>query len=217
MKNLEATVILDKMEELFPNAKCELKHKNNYEMCIAVILSAQTTDKSVNQVTPNLFKKYPTLESLSKAKVSDIEKEISTLGLKHNKAISISGFAKKFMSDYNGKIPKTMDELVGLPGVGRKCANVILGECFGVPSLAVDTHVSRVSRRLGLAYQNDSVEKIEKKLKKKIPEERWIQAHHTMIFFGRYLCHAQKPECFRCPFVENCHEKAKNMENNSKK
>ena len=209
MKTMTINEILDELDKLYPKAHCELDHHNTYEMAIAVILSAQTTDESVNRVTPALFKKYPTIEKLSKAKIKDIESCIKSLGLYHNKAKSILGFAKGVVKDYDGKIPKTMEELTSLPGVGRKCANVILSECFGIPSLAVDTHVARVSKRLRLAYAKDSVDTIERKLKKKIPEERWIKTHHQMIFFGRYLCHARNPECERCPFTSFCRETVK--------
>lgn len=211
IKRISADEILQQLDRLFPNAKCELNHRSNYEMAVAVILSAQTTDASVNRVTPVLFEKYPTIQSLAEADIKDIEQVISTLGLYRNKSRSIHGFAEEVMQRYEGQIPDTMEELVTLPGVGRKCANVILAECFHIPSLAVDTHVARVSRRLGLVYQKDDVDTIERKLKKKIPEDRWILSHHQMIFFGRYLCHARNPECNRCPFVESCHEKNKNL------
>lgn len=211
MEHMSIDEILKNLNELFPNAKCELDHKNNYEMAIAVILSAQTTDVSVNKVTPALFKKYPTAKKLAEGNIRDIEKCISSLGLYRNKARSIQGFAKGIVERFNSKVPNTMDELVTLPGVGRKCANVILSECFNIPSLAVDTHVTRISKRLGLAYQKDSVETIERKLKKKIPQDLWIRSHHQMIFFGRYKCHARKPDCKDCPFINICHEKNKNL------
>jgi endonuclease III len=211
MEHMEVSAILDEMEKLYPDAHCELNHRNAYEMAVAVILSAQTTDASVNKVTPELFTKYPTIDSLAEGDLKEIEQYISSLGLYHNKAKSIQGFAKGVVENYHGVIPQTMDDLTTLPGVGRKCANVIQSECFNLPSLAVDTHVSRVSKRLGLAYQKDEPEAIERKLKRKIPQERWVKTHHQMIFFGRYLCHAQRPECWRCPFVEICHEKKKNF------
>ena len=206
MEKLAMDNFLKELDKLYPNAKCELKHKNRYEMAVAVILSAQTTDASVNQVTPELFKKYPNIEALANANIKDIEKAISRLGLYHNKAKSIHGFAKKVVEDYDGKIPQEMNELVKLPGVGRKCANVIQSECFNIPALAVDTHVMRVSKRLYFANEKDTPDKIEIKLKKKVPEDRWIKTHHQMIFFGRYLCHAQNPECDRCPFTKYCRE-----------
>lgn len=216
MKNLPVEVILNELDNLFPEAKCELDHKNEYEMAIAVILSAQTTDASVNKVTPNLFKKFPTLDSLAKANIKDIEKLIASLGLFHNKAKAIKGFASGVVKEYDGIIPNTMKDLVSLPGVGRKCANVILSECFNIPALAVDTHVNRVSKRLGLAYKKDSLEKVEEKLKRKIPKERWIKTHHQLIFFGRYLCHAQNPECEKCPFLLGCHEKKRKISTNNR-
>ncbi len=213
MEHMSVNEILSHLDELYPDAHCELEHRNNYEMAIAVILSAQTTDASVNRVTPVLFAKYPDLSSLAQGDIHDIEKCIASLGLYRNKARSIQGFAKGVMENFHGEIPRTMEELTTLPGVGRKCANVILSECFQVPALAVDTHVTRISKRLGLCYQKDDVTIIEKKLKRKVPKERWIKTHHQMIFFGRYLCHARNPECYRCPFTEICHEKNKNFSN----
>ena len=211
MKHMSPAEILEHLDALYPDAKCELDHRNPYEMAVAVILSAQTTDASVNRVTPALFEKYPDLESLAGADLNDLEQAISSLGLYRNKARSIKGFAQGVMEQFDGKIPETIEDLTKLPGVGRKCANVIQSECFGIPALAVDTHVSRVSRRLGLAYSKDDVNTIERKLKRKVPKERWIKTHHQMIFFGRYLCHSRNPECDRCPFTEICHEQNKNF------
>lgn len=211
MERLKVDYILTELQKLFPNAHCELIHRNAYEMSVAVILSAQTTDASVNRVTPALFEAYPTVEKLANANQKDVEGYIASLGLYRNKARQITGFAKKVVSDFQGEVPRTMEELTTLSGVGRKCANVILAECYQVPSLAVDTHVSRISRRLGLCFQKDDVDTIERKLRKKIPEDRWIKTHHQMIFFGRYLCHARNPECYHCPFVNGCHEKHKNL------
>ena len=211
------------LDDLFPDAHCELEHRNNYEMAVAVVLSAQTTDASVNRVTPELFRQYPDAQAMAKAevdevleyiksvsyalsngKLSEIEHCIASLGLYRNKAKSIQGMAKGIAEQFEGRIPDNMKDLVSLPGVGRKCANVILSECYGIPSLAVDTHVSRVSRRLGLAKPEDSLLQVEQKLKRKIPRDRWIKTHHQMIFFGRYLCHARNPECHRCPFEGKC-------------
>ena len=201
---MDVQTILNELDELFPNAHCVLNHRDQYQMAVAVILSAQTTDASVNKATPHLFEKYPNVLSLADGNIKDIEDCISSLGLYHNKARSIQGFARHVCDDFGGVIPDTMEELVTLPGVGRKCANVILSECFNIPSLAVDTHVDRISKRLKLAAMKDSVETVERKLKKKIPEDRWIRTHHQMIFFGRYLCHARNPECSRCPFTSFC-------------
>lgn len=211
MKAVSIPYFLKELESLFPEAKGELNSRNTYELCVAVILSAQSTDISVNRVTPALFDRYPDLASLAKAEVKEVEGYISKLGLYHAKAVNIIGFAKKVMEEYEGIIPSSMEDLTSLPGVGRKCANVIQGECFGIPALAVDTHVARVSKRLGLAYLKDDVFSIEKKLKKKVPKERWTKTHHQMIFFGRYLCQSRKPQCYRCPFVEKCREKKKNL------
>lgn len=201
--------ILAQLDQLFPDARCELTHRNAYEMAVAVILSAQTTDASVNRVTPALFEAYPTVQDLAAAKQSDVERYIASLGLYRNKARSIIGFARDVVERYNGEIPSSMEDLTSLPGVGRKCANVIRSECFGIPSLAVDTHVSRIARRLKLAAEKDDVDTIERKLCRKFPKETWISVHHHMIFFGRYLCHARNPECWRCPFVQDCREKKK--------
>lgn len=203
--------ILQGLDKLFPDAQCELNHRNAYEMAVAVVLSAQTTDASVNRVTPALFRNYPTVQKLAKADVKEIEPYIASLGLYHNKAKAIQGMAKGMVEKFAGQVPNNMEDLVSLPGVGRKCANVILSECHGVPSLAVDTHVNRIAKRLKLAKKDDSVLMVERKLKKEIPEERWIKTHHQLIFFGRYLCHARNPECTRCPFVDLCGEKNKNL------
>ncbi len=211
MKHMKVEEILDHLAQLFPDAHCELVHHNAYEMAVAVILSAQTTDASVNKITPALFQAYPTIQSMAESSPKEIEQYIKTLGLYRNKAKSIHGFAKAVVERYGGVIPSDMDELTTLPGVGRKCANVIQSECFDIPALAVDTHVSRISKRLGLAYQKDTVDDIERKLKRKIPEEKWIQTHHQMIFFGRYQCKAQRPLCDHCPFIEICHEKKKHF------
>ena len=199
--------VLNGLDSLFPDAHCELEHRSNYEMAVAVVLSAQTTDASVNRVTPALFERYPDIPSLAAADLKDIEQLIASLGLYRNKAKAIRGMAQGMHEHFHDAVPDTMEDLVSLPGVGRKCANVILAECYGIPALAVDTHVERISKRLGLAYKNDTVLKVEEKLRKKIPQERWIKTHHQMIFFGRYLCHARNPECLKCPFQEICREK----------
>lgn len=211
MANISIPFFLEELDRLFPDAHCELAHRNNYEMAVAVVLSAQTTDASVNRVTPELFRKYPDAAALAEGNLKDIENCIASLGLYHNKARAIRNMAADMTQRFGGQVPDTMDDLVSLSGVGRKCANVILSECYGIPALAVDTHVNRIAKRLKLAYQNDSVTDVERKLKKKIPPERWIKTHHQMIFFGRYLCHARKPECARCPFTAYCREKNKSL------
>lgn len=199
--------IMGELDRLFPDAHCELNHRNDYEMTIAVVLSAQTTDASVNRVTPKLFEAYPTPADLAKAPLREIEGYIATLGLYRNKAKAIQSLAKELVERFDSNVPDTMNALLTLPGVGRKCANVILAECYGIPSFAVDTHVNRVSKRLGLAKPTDSVEDVERKLKRKFPRERWIKLHHQMIFFGRYLCTARNPKCEICPFTAICREK----------
>lgn len=192
---------------MFPDAHCELEHRNPFELAVAVVLSAQATDASVNRVTPALFEKYPTCYKMAEAKVEDIEECIHSIGLYRNKAKSIHAMAVKLKEDFNGEMPQTMEELITLPGVGRKSANVILSVCFDVPALAVDTHVERISKRLGLAFKNDDVFTVEKKLMKKIPREKWSHTHHLMIFFGRYFCKAKNPQCKECSLIDLCKEK----------
>lgn len=196
--------ILDEMEKLFPNAHCELNHENSFQLIVAVVLSAQTTDAMVNRVTPLLFSRYPDCKSLANASVEDIELCIKQIGLYRNKARSISNLSKVLLEKYDGQTPSSFKALTSLPGVGRKTANVVRSVAFDIPSFAVDTHVNRVSKRLGLAKKEDSVEKVEQKLKRKIDRNRWNQGHHDFIFFGRYLCHARNPGCKRCPFTEIC-------------
>lgn len=201
---INTNYILDELEIMFPNAECELVHKNAYELVVAVALSAQTTDISVNKITPKLFKSYPTPYDLASADIKEIENHIKSIGLYRNKAKNIKGLAQCLIDLYGGEVPKEMDELILLPGVGRKTANVIMSVCFNIPAIAVDTHVERVSKRLGLAFKNDSVLAVEKKLQKKIKKDRWNKAHHLFIFFGRYKCTARNPQCDGCPFYDFC-------------
>ncbi|MCI6272768.1 MAG: endonuclease III [Erysipelotrichaceae bacterium] len=201
---MDTNYILDELEIMFPNAECELVHKNAYELAVAVALSAQTTDISVNKITPKLFKSYPTPYDLASADIKEIENHIKSIGLYRNKAKNIKGLAQCLIDLYGGEVPKEMDELILLPGVGRKTANVIMSVCFNIPAIAVDTHVERVSKRLGLAFKNDSVLVVEKKLQKKIKKDRWNKAHHLFIFFGRYKCTARNPKCDGCPFYDFC-------------
>lgn len=199
--------ILDELEKIFPDAECELTHRNAYELLIAVILSAQTTDVSVNKITPALFERFPTPQLLATASTEEIEPFIRSIGLYRNKARSIKGCAEALVEKHQGNVPASMRELTELPGCGRKTANVVLSVAFNVPAIAVDTHVERVSKRLGLAKPNDSVLEVEKKLKRKIKRERWNKSHHLFIFFGRYLCMARNPQCARCPFQSICKRK----------
>lgn len=198
--------ILDKLTELFPDAQCELVHRNPFELAVAVTLSAQTTDVSVNRITPALFEKYPTPQLMAEADIADIEELIHSIGLYRNKARNIKGLAQGLVDMFDGEVPHTREELTMLPGVGRKSANVIMSVCFNEPAIAVDTHVERVSKRLGLAKKDDTVLEVEKKLMRKIRKDEWCHAHHLFIFFGRYLCKARQPECERCPFTSICKE-----------
>ena len=166
------------LEELFPNAKAELDYKNNFELLVAVALSAQTTDIAVNKVTPNLFDKYPTPFELSKANYTDVELLIKTIGLYKNKAKNIVELSKILVDKYNGVVPNDRDALESLPGVGRKTTNVVLSNAFNVPALAIDTHINRISKRLGLANDEDDVYEVEMKLNDIFPEERWLKLHH---------------------------------------
>ncbi|MEG0328843.1 MAG: endonuclease III [Longicatena sp.] len=196
--------ILDSLETMFPNAECELNHQNAFELLVAVVLSAQTTDISVNKITPDLFKSFPTPLALSLADISEIETKIKRIGLYHNKALSIKNLSTSLVEDFDGVVPSSMKALMSLAGVGRKTANVVRSVSFDIPSVAVDTHVERISKRLGLAKPADSVEVVESKLKRKIKRERWNRAHHLFIFFGRYQCMARNPQCLTCPFQSFC-------------
>ncbi len=202
---MTAAEIMNHLNILFPNADCELVHHDAYTLAISVILSAQTTDAAVNKITPKLFEQYPTVFDLASAKQSDVERYIKSIGLFRNKAQNIIGFSKEVVSKHNGIVPNSFSKLIDLPGVGQKTANVILSVWYHVPRIAVDTHVNRVSKRLRLAYQNDDVFTVEKKLMKKFPKDQWSRLHHQMIFFGRYLCKSRNPECERCPFTSFCY------------
>ncbi|MBP5091188.1 MAG: endonuclease III [Bacilli bacterium] len=188
----------------FPNASCTLDFHNAYECVVAVMLSAQTSDASVNKVTPTLFSFYPDPSSLAKAKIEDIEAIISKLGLYHNKAKNLLAMAKIVVERFGGEMPLYFDSLVSLPGVGVKTANVSLMELNGRPSFAVDTHVGRIYKRLGYAKENDEALTVEKKLEKAFPKERWIDLHHQSIAFGRNICKAIGPLCERCELHAHC-------------
>ncbi|PKM69937.1 MAG: endonuclease III [Firmicutes bacterium HGW-Firmicutes-19] len=196
--------ILDILEEMFPEAQCELNHNSLYQLIIAVILSAQATDVSVNKVTPALFQRYPDVHSLAMGDIKDIEDTIKNIGLYRNKARMIKEMAQLCVESYGGNIPSRRKDLQSLPGVGRKTANVVMSVWFHVPAIAVDTHVERISKRLYLAKPDDSVLKVEEKLRRKINRSRWNRAHHLFIFFGRYFCKAKVPMCDVCPLKDQC-------------
>ena len=190
--------------EMYPDAHCELDYQTPFQLLVAVILSAQTTDKSVNKVTPQLWQHYPTIADLAAANVVDVENDLRTIGLYKNKARNIVKTARAVLQDFDGVVPKTHKELESLPGVGRTTANVVLAEIYKVPSIAVDTHVSRVAKRLNISAQDASVTEIEHDLMKKIPKRDWIVTHHRLIFFGRYFCLAKNPKCAICPVQSYC-------------
>ena len=195
--------IFEYLNELYPNPKCELNYNKDYELLIAIVLSAQTTDKRVNKVTEILFNKYPTLNDLSSASIDDIENIIKEIGTFRKKATYVKEIAKS-INDVGGIVPNDRKFLESLNGVGRKTTNVFLSEIYNEPTIAVDTHVARVSKRLKLANINDDVNTIEKKLMKKIPKDRWSRTHHQMVLFGRYKCKAIKPECDKCKLKDKC-------------
>lgn len=196
--------ILAYLDELFPNAHCELNYTKDYELLIAIVLSAQTTDKRVNKVTEVLFRKYPTLNTLAEAPLEDIEQIIREIGTFKKKSIFVKNIATALVKDHNGIVPNDRKYLETLSGVGRKTTNVFLSEYYQVPAIAVDTHVERVSKRLKLAPSNASVAEVEQALMKKIPKERWIKTHHQFIFFGRYHCKAINPNCKDCKLKHLC-------------
>ncbi len=195
--------LLEKLDIMIPNPRCELDYSKDYELLIATVLSAQCTDARVNKVTSVLFKKYD-INSLAEANVKDIEKIIYSCGNYKKKSLYLINIAKSLVKDFNGKVPNDREYLENLPGVGRKTTNVVLSNIYNVPAIAVDTHVDRVSKRLGLAYEVDTVFQVEKKLMKKLPETKWSRTHHQLVLFGRYVCKSQNPECSKCLFKDKC-------------
>src|SRR5579863_6412753 len=196
--------IFSALDELFPRAECALYHENPFQLLVATILSAQCTDERVNKVTPGLFAKYPTPQDLAAVRPEVLQEDIRSTGFFRNKARSIVGAAQKIVADFGGAVPETMDELLTLPGVARKTANVVLGTAYGIPSgVVVDTHVFRIAHRLRLTEQN-TPEKVEQDLMKIVPRDRWIVFAHQMIWFGRKICQARKPLCAMCPVELIC-------------
>ncbi len=195
--------ILRILADLYPDAKCALDHTSAFELLVATILSAQCTDTRVNQITPRLFAKYPSAEALAAAEVRKLESVIGECGLFRMKAKHLIGTAQRLLAVHQGQVPSTREELMALPGVGRKTANVVLSNAFGVAAIAVDTHVQRVSNRLGLAMSDD-VSETERQLMARVPEALWSAAHHWLIHHGRQVCHARSPKCDECPLAPHC-------------
>ncbi len=202
-KKNEIVEILDRLEEQYPDADCALDHRNVFELLIAVVLSAQTTDISVNKVTPALFEKYPTPEALANAAEDDLQEILRRIGMYKTKARNIKKLAEQLVSEFNGQVPEDQKLLESLPGVGRKTANVVMSVGFGHQRIAVDTHVFRVSNRIGLVSEKD-VLKTELALMEVLPEHRWLAAHHGLIFHGRRCCDARKPKCEECIIAHLC-------------
>ena len=196
-------LIEEYIDNLLPNPKCELNYSKDYELLIAVMLSAQTTDKKVNEVTESLFRDYPDVDAFLTLSIDELEARIKQIGLYRSKAKNILIMCNQLKGKFNGEVPKTMEEITSLAGAGRKTANVVLSNAFGVPSIAVDTHVFRVSNRLGLA-DSDNVLEVEKQLQAELPKKEWSVTHHLLIFHGRRCCIARNPKCNECPLTNRC-------------
>ena len=205
------------LDELFPKPGCALRFSNPFECICAVMLSAQTTDASVNKVTPALFEKYPDAFALSRAELTDVETIIRSIGLYHAKAKNLIGLSQTLVERHHGAVPENKEDMRKLPGVGVKTSNVVGAICFGIPAIAVDTHVARVSKRLGYAFENDEPEKIETKLERRFPKEIHIRLHYQIILFGREICHAQRPDCESCRLQGRCRYFMKNRSIKGKK
>ena len=204
------------LKKRFPDAKCALNFSNPFECLVAVMLSAQTTDASVNKVTPSLFSAFPNAKALSEALPTEVEPYIHSLGLFKNKAKNLVAMAKALMERHQGEVPSTKQELVALPGVGIKTANVVGAECFAIPAIAVDTHVHRVAFRLGYSKKEDAPERVEAILEKAFPHSLYIPLHHQLIHFGRAICHAQKPDCGNCELGQYCRLQKKSFSKTGK-
>jgi len=201
--------ILAAFDEMFPAASCALRHRNAWQLLVATILSAQCTDERVNKITPGLFKKYPALQDFASVSQEELAADVHSTGFFNNKAKSIRGAAQTILKEFDGKVPRTMEDLLSLPGVARKTANVVLGTAYGIASgIVVDTHVQRIAQRLDLTREKDPA-KIEKDLTKVIPNERWILFSHQLILHGRGLCKARRPRCAECPMEQFCYAKDK--------
>ena len=208
---MKSDIIVKYLDELFPDPKCELIYFNDYSLLMAIVLSAPCTDKRVNSVTPLIFDRYKSLVELKNADLGELESIIRPVGSFRKKASYIKNIATLLVDKYDGVVPRDRKILESFPGVGRKTVNVFLGELYNEPAIAVDTHVERVSKRLRLAYLNDDVYKVEQKLMKKFPKDKWARLHLQMVLFGRYYCKAVKPECCNCKLKDMCRNKNKNF------
>jgi len=199
----EINEVLNILEQTYPKAHCELEYRTPFQLLVATMLSAQSTDKTVNKVTEKLFVEYPTVHDFLRLGQGELEQEIKQIGLYRNKAKNILAMCKELVNRFGGEVPSNLDDLMSLPGVGRKTANVVLSNAFGIPAIAVDTHVFRVSNRIGLAAARD-VEETERQLMGNIPKDKWSAAHHWLIWHGRRICDARKPKCEMCPVSLHC-------------
>lgn len=206
MSKKEWLACLDEMDLMFPDAHCELVHRNPFDLLIATLLSAQCTDKLVNRVTADLFQKYHTPEDYVSVSLEELQLDIRSIGLFRNKAKNIQALSRILIEEHGSMVPPDRDLLMTLPGVGRKTANVVVSVAFGIPALAVDTHVERVAKRLGLNRWKDNPLQVEETIMKKTPADDWSKTHHQIIFFGRYHCKSQNPGCHICPLFDRCRE-----------
>lgn len=202
---------LEEFGRMFPDAHCELVHDNAFELLVATLLSAQCTDVLVNRVTADLFKKYTKPEDYLEVDIEELQNDIRSIGLYRNKAKNIQALSALLIEEFNGEVPADRDTLTTFPGVGRKTANVVVSNAFGIPAMAVDTHVERVAKRLGMNRWKDSPLMVEEKIMRWTPMEKWTDTHHQIIFFGRYHCKAQNPACGECPLLPLCREGKKRM------
>jgi endonuclease-3 len=202
-KKVRAKAIYRQLTKSYPNVRCELDYNSAFQLLVATVLSAQCTDKRVNQTTPALFKKYPNPKKMAKADLKEIQKLVKSTGFFRAKAKNIKGLSNKIMEEFDGDVPSNLDDLITLPGVGRKTANVVLGHAFGIPGITVDTHFGRLSRRFGWSKQNDPV-KVEFEVGDLIAEKEWTNLSQRMIWHGRRICHSRKPACGACPLAKLC-------------
>ena len=202
-KKVRAKVIYRQLSKNYPNVRCELDYKNAFQLLVATVLSAQCTDKRVNQTTPALFKKYPNPQKMAKADLRDIQRLVMSTGFFRAKAKNIKGLSNKIIEEFDGKVPSNLEDLITLPGVGRKTANVVLGHAFGIPGITVDTHFGRLSRRFGWSKQNNPV-RVEFEVGELIPEKEWTNLSQRMIWHGRRVCHSRKPACGACALAKLC-------------